>query len=145
MVLKGVLLQFHPRVTEIAPSGRRTMATCYRCERPIPGDGIFCAYCSSRPDSSYQPGDDVSYGSGYRESGIGGKQKVWGVVLAVLFGFWGFLYTYRRDAARFWVCLAVIVVLGVTTILGGYLAAFVTWIYAIITMSTRSQDWFLSY
>ena len=63
------------------------------------------------------------------------KVKSTGVVLAVLFGLFGWLYTYKRDAWKFWLnlCMAFIT-LGVWGL--------VAWVWAIIDMAVRPSYWY---
>jgi hypothetical protein len=63
------------------------------------------------------------------------KQKATGVVLAVFFGVFCWLYTYKRDAWKFWLNLGMtIVTIGIWGI--------VAWIWAIIDMAARPSSWY---
>ena len=66
------------------------------------------------------------------------KQKSTGIVLAVLFGLFGWLYTYKRDAWKFWLNLAMAVLtIGIWGL--------VAWIWAVIDMSVKSSAWYESF
>lgn len=66
------------------------------------------------------------------------RSKSTGVILAVFFGNFGWLYTYRYDAWKFWLnlCLAV-VTLGIWGI--------VAWIWAIIDQSLKPTELYEDY
>lgn len=64
------------------------------------------------------------------------KAKSTAVVLAVFFGFWAFIYTYRRDAAIFWINLVA------TIVTFGLWAIFVAYPWAIIQMTCRPQSFY---
>ena len=67
------------------------------------------------------------------------KQKTTAVLLAVFLTFWSWIYTYKVDAWKFWLNLA----LSVLTI--GAWALFVAWPWAIIDAARRSDDWYLAF
>jgi hypothetical protein len=63
------------------------------------------------------------------------KSKTTSVLLAVFLAFWTWLYTYKTDAWKFWLNLGLsIVTVGIWLI--------VAWIWAIIDVSVRSNDWY---
>jgi len=63
------------------------------------------------------------------------KSKTTAVLLAVFLAFWTWLYTYKKDAWKFWVNLGVgIVTLGIFWI--------ASWIWAIIDVCMRSEQWY---
>ena len=67
------------------------------------------------------------------------KDKGTSVLLVVLFGFFGWLYTYKRDAWKFWLNLALFLLLLLPT-LGLY--GLVAWVWAIIDVSVRPSEWY---
>lgn len=67
-----------------------------------------------------------------------GLNKVVAIVLAVVFGGFAWLYTYEKDTAKFWVNLALSIV---TFNIWGVVA----WIWAIIDMATRPDEFFIEY
>lgn len=90
-------------------------------------------------------GDTVEVPGGAGEAGNVGprqtaqpKSKAAAIVLVVLFGLFGWLYTYRRDAWKFWLNLG----LSVVTLLIWGAAA---WIWAIVDMARRPPEWFEAY
>jgi len=76
------------------------------------------------------------------------KSKTVAIVLAIFFGFWSWLYTYKKDRINFWICLGVmlasIVVLGWV-----YWIAIITyvigWIMAMVDAIRRPKSFFLDY
>ena len=81
------------------------------------------------------------------------KSKTVAVVLAVFFGFWSWLYTYRKDRIKFWSCLGLMIVIGVAwgtifnMIIFWIFASinFVGWISALVDAVRRSKSFFLDY
>lgn len=68
----------------------------------------------------------------------GGKTKSTALILAVLFGFWTWLYTYREDGWKFWLNL----ILSVITFgLWGLIA----WFWAVIEVATKDKGWYEQY
>jgi hypothetical protein len=68
------------------------------------------------------------------------------ILLAVFLSFWTWVYTYKRDAAKFWIGL-VLGVLGAFTALFivGFLLVFGVWIWAIIDTAAKSDTWYQQY
>src|SRR5256885_12238204 len=66
------------------------------------------------------------------------KDKTAAVVLAVFFGFWAWLYTYKRDAAFFWINLVA------TIVTGGLWGLVVAWPWAIIHLALRPRENYLT-
>ena len=63
------------------------------------------------------------------------KEKTTAVILAVILGFWTWLYTYRIDKFKFWLCLILsIVTFGIFW--------FIAWIWAIIETVNRPKVFF---
>jgi hypothetical protein len=66
------------------------------------------------------------------------KVKSTSVILAVLFGVFGWLYTYQQDSWKFWLNLALtIVTIGIWGI--------VAWVWAIIDVSVRPSEWYQAF
>jgi hypothetical protein len=63
------------------------------------------------------------------------KSKTTAVVLAVLFGLFAWIYTYKRDAWKFWLNLALaILTIGIWGL--------VAWVWAIIDIAVRPTQWY---
>lgn len=67
------------------------------------------------------------------------KDKTVAVLLAVFFGFWTWVYTYKRDAWKFWLNLG----LGIVTL--GFWALFVSYPWAIIDAAVRPASYYQNY
>ena len=79
------------------------------------------------------------------------KKKI-AIILAIFIGFWAWLYTYSKDAWKFWVGLGlaiVDVILAVVTF--GYSLFFTwiigvgIWIWAVVDTSVKKDQWYSSY
>lgn len=69
------------------------------------------------------------------------RSKSTGIILAVFFGCFAWLYTYKFDKAKFWLSLLIgIVLLGWTIIV-----PILVWIYSIVDMSVKDDDKYLNY
>lgn len=67
------------------------------------------------------------------------KDKTVAVLLAVFLGFWTWVYTYKRDAWKFWLNLG----LGVVTF--GLWTLFVSYPWAIIDAAVRPASYYQNY
>lgn len=63
------------------------------------------------------------------------KNKTTAVLLAVLFGMFTWIYTYKEDYWKFWINLALCII----TL--GYFG-FVTWVWAIIDTAVRDDKFY---
>lgn len=66
------------------------------CGKEVSENAKFCAACGTM----LSPAIDTLERSG-------GKNKVASMLLAVFLGFWTWLYTYKKDARKFWIGLGV--------------------------------------
>jgi len=67
-----------------------------------------------------------------------GRSKTTAVVLAVLFGFFAWLYTYEKDGTKFWINL------GLTVVTLGFWGL-VAWIWAIIDTASKPEAYYTDY
>ena len=68
------------------------------------------------------------------------------VLLAIFLSFWTWVYTYKRDAAKFWWGLVLAVVGTITAFfLIGVVILFGVWLWAIIDTATKSEYWYQQY
>ena len=74
------------------------------------------------------------------------KSKTVALVLAVLFAFWTWLYTYKVDAGKFWAGLA-LTVAGILLTIGyvGFPILLAVWLWAVFDTAWRSGSWFRAY
>ena len=68
------------------------------------------------------------------------RNKTTAVILAVLFGYWAWIYTYKLDAWKFWMCLLICL-----CIYWSYIIPFGFWIWAIIDAARKQQEVYLKY
>lgn len=94
------------------------------------------------------------------------KNKAVAVVLAVFLGHWTWLYTFQKDAGKFWIVLSSWIAFilysmiafaegwlepSTSVDLGGSLAAILLlsvaggWVWAIVDSAARKEEWYLSY
>ena len=81
------------------------MATCQGCGRRLGQTDRFCNACGAPAGSghpAYQSYPQQSSG-GYRPTSR--KNKTISILLAVFLTYWTWLYTYKRDAWKFWLGL----------------------------------------
>ena len=71
----------------------------------------------------------------------GERKKSTAMVLAVLFGFWAWLYTYRENAWKFWLGL----VISVTCWWLFFLPNLAIWIWAMVDNGTKPKEWYDNY
>jgi hypothetical protein len=68
------------------------------------------------------------------------------ILLAVFLSFWTWVYTYKRDAAKFWIGLVVgFVGALLTVVLIGFVIIFGVWLWAVIDTATKSENWYQQY
>ena len=122
----------------------------------IPPKGVkFCQNCAKPTD----PLADVCLVCGAKlaraeatPATSGGKSKTASILLAVFLGFWTWLYTYKRNAWKFWTAIGVAVVNVILTVVTLGLWVFVGWIvwvglwvWPIVDVATKGEDWYRSY
>jgi hypothetical protein len=120
---------------------------CSSCGRVIKREAALCVGCGVPTRRGSTTG---AYRSG---SGTGeGKNKVVAILLAVFFGQWTWVYTYREDGTKFWIAMAVNLACLVLTIftLGLFLFFWIPillglWLWPLIETITRKDEWFEGY
>ena len=133
-----------------------TSKFCTACANPLIATAVICPKCGSPV-------------SGYKYGIVGGKSKTTAVVLAVFFGSWSWLYTYKASAKKFWVTICILFGLPFFMFLGVFVAAnsgngrgvqgwmvaatviiwyffvFGFWVWSIIDNAVKSEAWYRSY
>lgn len=99
------------------------MKHCVSCGAKIGDNAIKCPKCGE-PTINYKP-----------------KSKTAAVLLAVFLTYWTWAYTYKRDAWKFWLGLA-LNCLGLFMLLIPNLAVF---IWAIIDTAVKPSTWYEQY
>lgn len=98
-----------------------------------------------------------------------GKSKTAAILLAGLFGFWTWLYTYKRDRAKFWVGLSVTLIGSIAEVASapagrspfdftrggaqpdnpwlwiGAIASLAIWTWAVVDAVAKNQHWYETY
>jgi len=83
---------------------------CAECGKPIKRRAVICPHCGVQIKEL----KTSSQATTLKVEPVGApKSKVTAVVLAVLFGFWSWAYTYGRNAKYFWIGFGVSFLLGV--------------------------------
>lgn len=67
------------------------------------------------------------------------KDKTAAILLAVFLGFWGWLYTYKRDAWKFWLCLGLTVTVSWILL---FLPVLGFHIWAIVDAARKPQQYY---
>ena len=99
---------------------------CQACGNPLVVTASTCPRCGTSQGSP-------------RSKGVA-------ILLAVFLGGWTWLYTYKRDAKKFWTGFALAVVGAVLAIVFiGYLFFLAIWIWAIVDTATKSDGWYQQY
>lgn len=107
-------------------------AFCTSCGKIIKQAALFCVNCGVSNASA--PAQPPVAASGNTVP----KQKSSAILLAVFLGLWAWLYTYRKDAWKFWVNLALCVLsLGMWTI--------IAWIWAIIDVCIKPEEYYTNF
>ena len=148
---------------------------CTRCGVTPPKGDKFCQNCGSATD----PLADVCIRCGVKLARPtappqSGKSKLTAVLLAVFLSFWTWLYTYKRNAWKFWTGMAVMVVLMglmvwatvvffanvgqyrgsdfppelvafLVIFYGGGFVGFGIWLWAVLDTVLKNEDWYRSY
>jgi uncharacterized membrane protein YvbJ len=76
------------------------------------------------------------------------KSKPTAVILAVFFGCFSWLYTYKRDKWKFWAGIAAVV--AAVALLGIYITftwtvVMVVWVAAIVDTVVKKERWYVTY
>jgi hypothetical protein len=110
------------------PSAPWPMATkfCSSCGNGLVASAAMCPRCGTQQGTP--------------------REKTTAVLLAVFLGSWTWLYTYKRDTAKFWVGLGV-GVLGalLAVVLVGYFVILGIWIWAIVDAASKPESWYRSF
>ena len=127
-----------------------TPAICPNCgARPLAGNS-FCHACGAATN----PLAEICLKCRARltKAAVGGKSKTASVLLAVFLSFWTWLYTYRKDAWKFWTALGISIVNFILVVASLGLWGLVSWVFwlgvwiwAIVDVAVKSDEWYRSY
>jgi len=137
---------------------------CRNCGKQLIGTPDLCPYCGAKPllatsfcyncGASTTPATEICVKCGARVASatIQGKDKTVSILLAVFLGFWTWLYTYKKDAWKFWVGLSLAIIIIVLAIATFGISAFFTWIiglgiwiWSIVDVCIKKSNWYTSY
>jgi predicted RNA-binding Zn-ribbon protein involved in translation (DUF1610 family) len=135
-------------------------AFCRSCGKELPNETDICMSCGVRPPvgNKFCPRCGVAV---LPEAELcvnckmylskDEKSKATSVLLAVFLGWWTWLYTYKKDAWKFWIGLCVVIVGGILLLIGSpsfYLIIGIgslLWIWAVVDTATKSDEWYKSF
>ncbi len=96
---------------------------CQSCGKVVKKEAVICVFCGVPIKKVPAPEP---------------KDKAIAVLFAVFLSFWTWVYTYQKDAWKFWLNLALsILTCGIWWI--------VAWIWAIINTAARPSSWYKNY
>jgi len=96
---------------------------CQSCGEPIKREAVLCVHCGVPTNAT-------------------NKSKTVAVLLAVFLGAWSWLYTYQRDAWKFWVNLGLV---ALTYFLLPFAWGIIAWLWAVIDQSIKPSKYFILY
>ena len=112
------------------PSKQPDEMFCPSCGAVIKREAELCVHCGVRVG----------------HTAAGAKSKTTSILLAVFFGCFTWLYTYREDSTKFWIGLALVILGAITVIfVVGYFIAIGVWIWAIVDTVSKNDDWYADY
>ena len=137
---------------------------CRNCGKQLVGTPEICMNCGAMPlaGNSFCPACGaatnalaeicIKCGARLATEKAGGKSKTASVLLAVFLAFWTWLYTYKKDAWKFWVGVGLailIIVLAIvsagTSLLATWIISLGVWIWAIVDVAIKNDKWYRSY
>ena len=70
-----------------------------------------------------------------------GKDKSIALIFALFLGFWTWVYTYRLDAAKFWIALVLVLIsIPLDFVVVGFFIEFGVWLWAVIAVCARPDQ-----
>lgn len=147
------------------------MAYCRNCGKPLATEAVICPACGvpSNKGNAYcwNCGNAVSalaemcVKCGVRLSSNQSKKKSTAIILSIFLSFWSWLYTYKRNAWKFWLAFGLNIVFGGTDIflfnwyyhvenpapfyLGAVIFVVIVWLWALLDNAIHKKDWYLRY
>jgi hypothetical protein len=124
---------------------------CSNCGQELTGTPEFCPNCGTKiaPEAPAAPAAPATPA---QQSTGGRKSKTTSIVLAVFLAFFTWLYTYKKDAKKFWIGLGAWILMFILSIATGMLSGLFTWIvslgiwiWAIVDTAMKKDDWYNSF
>jgi len=140
---------------------------CRNCGKELIGTPGYCLNCGAKPLAAHSfcqncgaaitPATEICVKCGAKVGEVvaetkGGKSKTTSVLLAVFLSFWTWLYTYKKDAWKFWAGLGLgilsgilaVVTLGVSLIFT-WIFTLGVWVWSIVDTALKKDEWYRSY
>lgn len=95
---------------------------CGSCGAPLVATAVICPSCGTSVGAL--------------------KSKTVAVLLAVFLSFWTWIYTYKKDAVKFWIGLVAGLGLGFLTM---GITAVIVWVWAIIDVAVKPESFYQQY
>ena len=110
---------------------------CKNCGKELTGTPEYCPNCGAKVGGSIVQR---------------GKDKTISILLAVFLTYWTWLYTYKKDAWKFWTGLAlsiinvllIIITFGFWVLVGWIVSAGL-WLWAVIDVAIKKNEWYSNY
>lgn len=114
---------------------------CPDCGSPIKALESFCPKCGKKYETVSARSDDGK---------VPEKSKVTAIMLALFFGFFSYLYTYRVNYLKFLICLFAVGISSMIAVFGynddqvtaAGLICSATWLFSLIDNSVRSSSFY---
>ena len=128
---------------------------CPECGKLIRRSAVFCEHCGVKLKDAKENYSEPAQQK--KEYGVSPKSKAVAIILAVFFGYWTWLYTYKRDSKKFWVYLCISlpstvgVIILLNMVISGYssplayefLVDYGTWVWLYFLVSASASIWAL--
>jgi hypothetical protein len=120
---------------------------------PPPQQAPYGGYASpsQAPYPNYAPPPQpIPYNNMQAQQRYGSrKSKSTAIILAILFSFWGWLYTFKKDSIKFFLSLAASAITSFfifeDTMYELYFVYALLWLWIVITALTRKSEWYAQY
>jgi len=115
---------------------------CTACGVQILISAGMCTSCGS-PVHGGHAAPTAQSAPQYAQPVPGAKTKTTAILLAVFLGSWAWLYTYKKDAAKFWISTGLSIILLVFGI--GIFTNWAFWLWAVIDVAVKTNDYYSKY
>lgn len=105
---------------------------CSSCGKIIKKEAAFCVHCGVAVHGNHHPVQHRQHAA------PAPKDKTTAVLLAVFLGFWTWIYTYQKDAWKFWLNL-------VLSIITFGMWALVAWVWAVIDVAVKPTEYYQNF
>jgi hypothetical protein len=152
----------------MSPEDDEIYKSCPECGKLIKWEAVICPYCGVQVKELKV---DVSYNPTFAVNVNPVKSKTVAVVLAIFFGYWSWLYTYKINKGKFWFFLIADIVRTIymfrliitqsnidiynfsqiissdfyVAILFSSILTVISWLWALISNSTKPNLFYINY